>query len=97
MRAEAAASAEHRIDDILETSHSAEAAASAAERVAAHTGVVEFVVVLFAFLIVGENGVRLVYLLEFFRRGFIAGMKVGVVLLREFSVCGLYLVGSSRL
>ena len=46
----------------------------------------EFVIVLLTLLLVGQNGIRLVYFLKFFRSGSVARMKVRVILFCKLTV-----------
>ena len=89
--AEAAETAtENRAENIREISESAFKAAHSSH--AAHTGMFQLIIVSSALLCVGENLVRLVDFLEFFRSRGVSGMKVGVILLRQLSVCRFYLI-----
>ena len=88
--------AEHRIQYILEPAERSPSA-EAAEGIAAapaHAGVFELEIVLLALGVVRKNCVSLVYLLELFSRYFVAGVEVGVILLRKLSVRRFNFVGA---
>ena len=92
--------AEKAAEYIFETAETAAVAAAeprkSAETARAHARVFKLEIVLFAFLRIGKRFVRFVDLFEFFCGCRIAGVQIGVILLRELSVRRFDLVRARR-